>query len=382
MELYTLDALNRRQYVIDTFISLIWTERFQVYGDFELDLVSTYQARTLLKKNTWLAMNKSNYIARVESVEGGVDDTGVAKLTIKGRMIEGILTDRVYPASYLTGLPAALARQMFHDICVTGLTDAMDAIPGIVEGTFMPASTIAEPADSITITTQTTTLYDAMGTNVLAPWDLGMRILREDSTGLLYFDVYSGSDRTTGQAVLTPVVFAPQFDNLQNTTEITTIDTAKNVAYVYSPGGFQKVYAPGVDSSVTGFDRRVLFVDASDITTDNTANIPAALLARGNSALAAARTNFIFDGEISQYSQYQYGKDYNLGDLVELWNEDGVQSDMRVTEQIFSEDATGERSYPTLANYETISVGSWLAQTDNKTWDDLDADETAWADEP
>lgn len=379
MEVYILDSLNRRTAVIDQFVSLIWTERWAVYGDFEIDLYSSYANRSALKPDTWLAMSESKYVGRIESVEDDVDDDGNKTLKITGRMIEGIFDDRALLGTW-TAAPADVARAMFHDICVTGTFDVGDIIPGIIEGSFMPASTIPEPADAITITPTTiTTLGDGIANQVCAVWDLGFRILRDDSTGLLYFEVYSGSDRTTDQNTLNAVVFAPQLDNLQNTSETTKIDTAKNVAYVYSSAGTTTiVYSTDIDPTINGFERRVLIVDATDIESPTTDQ----LTQRGYQALAAAQTAYLFDGEISQNCQYVYGIDYNLGDLVEMQNVDGVVSQMRVTEQIFSEDATGKKSYPTLAAYDTLNVGTWLAWNNNKAWQDLDSDETTWSEEP
>lgn len=383
MELYTLDSLYRRQNVIDQFQSLVWAERWQSYGDFELDMFSSYGTRSLLKPDTWVAVNVSNYVCRIETVEDDIDDQGNKILKVKGRTIEALFDDRAAPRSTWSEAPAAVARDMFHQVCVAGTWDIGDIIPGITEGTFMPASTILEPTDAISVdTTQVPvpTLFTAMVTNICAKYYLGFRILRKDSTGQLYFDIYAGSDRTTDQTVLTPVVFAPQFDNLENTSELTDITTAKNVAYVQkSDGTSQIVYGSGVDPTVDSFERRVMIVDASNLTSPTTAE----LTQLGLEALAASATKFIFDGEISQYSQYVYGTDYNLGDLVELQNDDGVQSDMRVTEQIFAQDQNGFRSYPTLASYETINAGSWLSWNNDKTWNDLDSDTTnVWENQP
>lgn len=390
MEIYTLDALLRRQYVIDQFHSLIWTERFQSYGDFQLDVVSTYQMRGLLKADTYLAMNKSNYVMRVESVEDDVDATGQKVLIVKGRSLEAILLDRVAysaeidttttPKWILTGPPATVCRTIFHNICVLGTLNVGDKIPYINESTFMPASTIAEPVDPITLEMDPTTVYDAI-TQVCKSWDLGLRILRQNDVSNLYFDIFAGSNRTTAQSTLAPVVFAPSLDNLQNTKELTSIDSSKNVAYVYSPVGFKEVYAAGVDPAVDGLDRRVLVVNASDITS--TTGVDAALSQRGYEALAGARVLQAFDGEISQNSQYVYGRDYNLGDLVETRNVDGVTNNMRVTEQIFVEDQNGERSYPTLTLNTFINTGSWLSWTSNKAWFDFNADTTSvWGNQP
>ncbi len=405
MELYTLDPLLRREYVIDKFKSLIWTERFQQLGDFQLDIVSSYRARSLLKADTYLALNKSNYVMRIESVEDDVNEDGEKILTVKGHSLEVLLTDRVaYLANAatqtsttdpdtgdttttdvkwtITDVPAAVCRKVFHDICVAGTLDPNDVIPFINEGTFMPDDTIPEPVDPITVDISPSTVYDAIA-QVAQVWNLGFRLLRQQDMSKLWFDIYVGSDRTTAQTVLPAVVFAPEMDNLQNTKELMSIEGTKNVAYVYSPAGFQMVFAEGVDPDVDGFERHVLVVDASDITTDSTTDVTAALQQRGYEQLAMNRMYQAFDGEISQNSQYTYGRDYNLGDMVEKRNEDGVTNYMRVTEQIFVEDEEGERSYPTLTLNAFITPGSWLSWTSNKTWFDFDTDlDSVWANQP
>lgn len=389
MEIYTLDPLLRRQYVTDRFVSCIWTERWQSNGDFQLDLISTPQNRSRFKPDTYLALNKSNYVMRVETVEDDVDANGQKLLIVKGRSLEAILMDRVAfsiegdttttPKWIITDTPAAVARKVFHDICVTGILNAGDVIPFVTEGTFMPASTIAEPTDPITLEMEPTTVYEATS-QICTSWNLGFRMLRRGDLSQLYYDIYAGSDRTSAQTTLPPVIFAPELDNLQNTKELTTIDSSKNVAYVYSPAGFAEVYAPGVDTTVDGFERRVLVVNASDITS--TTGLTAALNQRGYEELAKYRVLQAFDGEISQNSKFVYGRDYNLGDLVETRNTDGVTNNMRVTEQIFVEDQNGERSYPTLMLNTFINTGSWLSWS-NQTWYDLDADTTSvWNNQP
>jgi hypothetical protein len=386
MELYTLDSLNRRNAVVDQFQSLIWTERWQTYGDFQLNVPSTYSFRSVLKPDTWLAMSKSNYIMRIESVEDDWNDDGSRDLIIKGSSIEKLFDARASDSVPHTDTPANVARSMFHNVCVSGTWDIGDTIPGIIEGIMpgVPASNISEGVETITVTITDIvppTLFTSMVTNICIPYSLGFRILCNSQTGQLYFDIYAGSDRTTDQTLLPAVVFAPQLDNLQNTKELTDISTAMNVAYVTdSSGATTIVYADGVDpTTMTAFERRVMIVDATNLTSPTTAQLQQA----GIEALAGARTSFLFDGEISQQSQYTYGVDYFLGDLVEEQNSDGVQTQMRVTEQIFSQDSTGEKNYPTLASYESINTGTWLGWNNNKAWFDLDSDTTdVWGNQP
>lgn len=390
MELYTLDPLLRRQYVIDQFESLIWTERFNAFGDFQLDIASTFGNRNLLREGTFLAMSRSLRVMVVETIEDAKDDQGRKKLTVKGRSLEAMLFDRVAkestsnltvsPKWKLTGTPGAVARKIFHDICVTGILNAADIIPLIHEGSAVGGTgTLPEPSDPVTVEIEPTTVYDAIQ-QICSIWSLGFRLLRNYDMSQLYFDVYAGSDRTTSQTTLPPVVFTPELDNLQNTKSFTSIEKAKNVAYVFSPAGFQMVYAAGADSSTAGFDRRVLTVNANDITSDNP-DVTAALTQRGIEELAKNRSYKAFDGEISQRSEYVYGTHYNLGDIIEMRNDDGATNNMRVTEQIFVSDREGVRSYPTLTIDTFITVGAWLSWMKNKVWAELGPTEY-WANQP
>lgn len=386
MELYTLDPLLRRDEVVDAFESLIWTERFNQAGDFEMVIRSTVNTRRLFRAGLLLACNKSHRVMIVEGVENSMDQDGRRMLKITGPSIEQILDDRVARASLtglsstptwnLTGTPAAIMRKIFHDICVTGVLDVGDKVPFINEGNVLfPVSSIPESTTSITVPLEPTTVLNAL-TDLSGLYDLGYRLSRNYDQSQLYFDVYAGSDRTSGQSTLPAVIFSAQLDNLQNTKEYTTISGAKNVAYVFSPVGYQTVVADGVDPTVEGFDRRVLLVKADDINDTDATVAANRMIQRGREELSKARTLQAFDGEINQNSAYKYMVDYNLGDMVEVQNDDGVANKMRVTEQILVQDGEGERSYPTLALNTFITAGSWLAWTSGKRWIDYAADTT------
>ncbi len=388
MEVYTLDPLYRRQTITDKFVSMIWTERYREEGDFQLDIHSTLEARNRFEVGTHLAINESHRVMTVETIEDKTDTEGRKILTVKGRSLERIMRDRVaysalddtttVPKWIITDEPMDIARKVFHDICVTGILAPEDIIPYINEGTFLPASTIPEPVDPIKVELDPSTVYDVIS-DLATNWNFGFRILRHFDLSELYFDVYTGVDRTTKQSVVPAVVFTPELDNLQNISRLTSIADAKNVAYVFSPAGFLMVTSPDVDEDVAGFERRVLVVNATDITTDNP-DVEAALTQRGREELAKSTTFSALDGEISAQSSYRYGTDYNLGDLVEQRDEDGATNDMRVTEQIFVSDEQGDRNYPTLALNIFINTGSWLSQK-QKVWTDYGLTEY-WEDQP
>jgi hypothetical protein len=392
MELYTLDPMFRRMEVIDVFNSCIWTERYKSMGEFQLDIFSTPANRSRLREGTMLAMNESFRVMVVESIEDDNSSDNERMLVVKGRSLERILTKRAAMAALvdltttpnwtITDTPTAVMRKIFHDICVTGTLSAQDKIPFVVESSFMPVDTIAEPIDPITVEITPTDVYSAL-TQIADIWNIGFRLLRHYDTSQIYWDVYMGSDRTTSQTTLPAVVFTPELDNLQNTKEFISIEAATNVAYVFSPAGFEMVYPVGTDDDVEGFDRDVLIVNADDVTVDAYPTpelVSAALIAKGNDALSQATKVQSLDGEISQDSQYKYGWDYNLGDLVEERNEDGIGNNMRVTEQIFVSDEQGERSYPTLTLNTFVTTGSWLSWLPTKVWADMTTE--VWGDQP
>jgi hypothetical protein len=280
-------------------------------------------------------------------------------------------------------------RKIFHDICVTGILapdivgppfiPSPDKIPFIVEGSILPAGTISESTDVLNLELEPMSVGDAL-VQMAEQYDLGFRMLRGDDTSQLWFDVYSGSDRTTGQAFLPAVIFSPELGNLQDTKALSSDAIYKNCAYVFSPVGSKVVYPDGVDPSVSGFDRRILIVTADDITDPATADEQMRL--RGLAELSKNRQVSAFDGQITQYSDYKYGVDYQLGDLIEVRNTDGSTNKMRITEQIFVSDKEGDRTYPTLALNQFITPGSWLGWDFNQKWVDLDANMMTWADQP
>lgn len=392
MEVYTLDSLYRRENVVDMFESLIWTERVAAFGDFELTVISTPETRRMLKTGVRLTHNETYRTATIETFEDSVDGEGRALLTVRGRTLEMVFEDRVLkwsmtdltvePEWLATQTPRQLVLDMYWRICMTGALNASDILNYPIGSGIFPTDTISESLDPITMKIEPQSLYSGMK-KVCDMYDMGFRLVRNVDSSQIYLDVYTGCDRTSSQSTFAPVIFSPDLDNLQNTKELTTTALYKNTAYVFSPVGTAVVYADLVDPAVAGFERRILLVMAQDVTTTVPADATAQMIAKGKEELAKHRNLSAFDGELNQNSAYKYGIDYNLGDLVEMRNVDGVTNKMRVVEQIFVSDSEGERSYPTLALNQFITAGSWLAWDYNQEWFDLDTNTTStWGNQP
>lgn len=473
MELYILDSLLRRSgVVIDTFTSAIWTERYSDFGDVSLELQSTVGNRTRLIEGTMLAMNRSNRVMIVETVEDKSASDGSEKLTISGSSIELAMDDRTARDSMsvgsddgkwiLTGLPADIVRQIFQAVMVDGDLDPNDVLPFYVDGNLYPADTIDEPASSVTIYQSYASVFVAIR-EICQTYDLGFRICRNADNSELFFNVYAGNNRTSGQTEFPAVIFSPYLDNLVESTFLTSSKQYKNVAYIFCADGSAQVYDEGVDPSISGFQRHVLTYEATDIKypdrnagpayvvssteqeavkaaqnlettsqfqsdslgkistlkrllTQDLVNINTVITLIGTtltspeiaaitSAMATSsaynstedgllqdlltaralqelkKYNKItaFDGEIPKSAKYIYDYHYFLGDIVEVRNQDGVVNNVRVTEQIFSQDASGEKSYPTLSSRLVITPDVWEAAIG--VWEDVD-DSVHWADLP
>lgn len=388
MELYTLDPMLRRTRVIDQFTSLIWTERWQSIGDFELVIDSTSEYRKYLQPGTWLSLDESYRCMIVKTIQDDVDDEGKKILTVKGVSIESLFEERVARLTLadltttdilqINDLPQDVMKDLFTSVCVTGSLSADDIIPYTTTTPIFPTDGIPAPASNVIVSLDVISLYEAY-VQIAEPYDLGFRLCRNPDTNLLKFDVYTGTDRTTGQSTYEPVIFSPEFDNLRSTSELTTIAGSKNVAYVFSPVGYEIVFAPGVDVDVAGFERKVLAIRADDITDSVPADATAKMIQRGLEELAKLRDFSAFDGEIDQNTQYKYDSDYYLGDIIEMRDSDGTGTHMRVTEQIHVADENGQRSYPTFVAINVISPDTWLGWP-NTVWFDYDSDPLAWGD--
>lgn len=380
-EVYLLDNLNRRAVVVDKYESLIWTERFAAYGDFEWRLPSNYENRSRLIPGVRFVINKSYRVMTIETTEDTIDAEGRKILITRGRSLEYILANRLArdtlddldtePKWIITDQPADIARKYFHDVCITGVLNSGDIISGVTEARMplIPADTISEPPDAVTVEIDPITLYQAIQ-DICNYYNMGFRLVRHPITSALYWDIYMGSDRTTQQTTLPAVVFSKGLDNLSNATELNSIALYKNVAYVLSPVGTEVVYGPDVVTD--GFGRNVLIVVADDITDGVPATASAKMIQRGLEELAKNRKLSAFDGELNQNSQYVYGTDYNLGDLVEFKNEEGTSAIMQVTEQIFVSDKEGARSYPTLVINSFVIEGAWNTAPPDLVWNSVD----------
>lgn len=371
MEYYTLNDTLQKKELIQGFKSVIWTERYNIPGEFQIVTKSTFNSRAQLAVGTRITRQGSTYVGTVETLADLEDDAGIRLITATGRFMEQILEDRVaisaladtttVPNWVLSGTPRSVIQELFDAICVRGIISQGDLIPFFTFGTVLPTGNLPEESDTITVTLQPQSLLSAIG-QLCQQYNYGFRFVKDGEKGRIHFEIYVGNDRTTGQSLYNPVLFDPNMENLSQISLLASTVGYKNVAYVLAANGAAIVYGPTGDPTSSGSDRRVLLVSSSNSGTAGL-DLDIALQAEGQLALGQQRPIYAFDGQLPPTSSYIYGVDYNLGDKVEERNQDNMGNHMIVTEQIFASDETGETAYPTLSLLTVITPGSYLAWT-------------------
>ena len=381
MDVYILDSLLRRSEVIDKYISLIWTERFSSYGEFELIVESNRRNRQLLKEETHLSISKSHRVMIIETIEDQEDSEGRYILKVKGPSLEKKLTDRaliskanpttLHKSIVINDQPSLAAEEIFNMACVVGGGSTLDGNFGIILNSPLDKGELiyGYPAQRFEFAP------DYVYTHIkwlAETYGFGFRVVRIDGDPQLYFDVYNGRNRTTEQSYNDVVIFSRELGNLKNTKELRSSSLEKTVAYVYSDDSFIEVVAEGTEANLDGFDRKVVLVKVSPDSSLNPTERHLFFVQKGKEALAGATRFSAFDGEIVKVSQYIYEENYSLGDFVELRSSDDNFTKMRVVEQIFVNDQEGFRSYPTLSFSPVVDHRTWEGWPNTLEWDDLD----------
>lgn len=345
MSCYVLNSSFGSETVLDGYFSFIWTERFNKLGDFQIQVPNTAYFKNLLKEETLLRIDGSDepMVVDVQQVQKQSDDS--MRLIILGRDLTSWLERRV--ASFGYSQTATRASVIAVNVLNRAIFNGSDVDK-------LPNVTLSNSAtDTVLFDYETTggdmwgDVQDALDDNNIA---MRMRLIGT-TTKSLQLNIYNGIKRAN-------VVFSDRNDTLINTKSIKSNRKLKNACAVMYKGSTATnaptltriVYANGGSATLGGLSRRIMRLD---MTSLNPADYPGTRLTTmidklGRAALAKQKRINGIDGEIPAYSQFQYRRDFYLGDLVTFTADDNVNSQARVTEYIWVEDEQGKRSYPTI----------------------------------
>lgn len=191
MDIWVLDKTLEANDIIDTFNSLIWTDRYDEYGDFEIYTSVTDQALSLLQMDYYLQSRSSEHVMIIEEVLIDTDSENGNSVTITGRSLESLLSRRIVWAQTLLDGSVQDCIKRLLDENVISPKDANRKIPNFV----FEASTdkaVTEPK----ITAQFTgdNLYDVIA-EICRLTGIGFKVTLNDKKQFV-FKLYAGADRT------------------------------------------------------------------------------------------------------------------------------------------------------------------------------------------
>lgn len=321
---------------IDDYESLIFTKRYDTFGEFQLTINKD-------KKNT--AMLKRGCIIFIDNTRAGIIDHrgpyreanggGGETLNLMGYTLERLLNYRVTEPPpgedtwRMTNPAETVIKALINYNLGPGANKPERIIPEV----------IIAPDQQRGVEATWETEYRPLDEDVqklCRQTGLGIITYLDFSRRKIIVDTIEGRDLTVGQRIYPPVIFSTEFDNLMEQQLTDSTMDYRSTALVCSKGeGKNRCYIT-LHGELTGLDRREVFVNARDVVQSDVDK----LSERGDEALAAAAPIFTLDGKINPRNTMLYGKDYALGDIVTMRHDETVLH-TRITEVTETWDENG-----------------------------------------
>ena len=332
----TFDSIGE----VNQYESLIWPDKFNGFGTFELWAPITDENSQYFKKGNILWCGGDN-AAVVEIVKSEIDENGTKTYNVKGRTLEMLLTTRIIWGTYnAVNKDASTAMyEIVNQNCVNP-SNANRKIP------YLKLAEDLKFGGKITYQKTGGEVYDSLST-IASTYDLGFSVLFKPKTKELIFEVVEGVDRTVEQSTNDPVEFSTELEDLLSSSYYTNDQDVKNVAFVQGEGsGSSRKSVISGEADSKGFGRRELYVDARDLQSTSTdengeeqslssAEYTQVLTQRGDDKLSECKTTETFEAQIRVFGdvQYEFGVDYKKGDKVTVRDEQlNVVVSARITE--------------------------------------------------
>lgn len=332
----TFDSIGE----VNQYESLIWPDKFNGFGTFELWAPITDENSQYFKKGNILWCGGDN-AAVVEIAKSEIDENGTKTYNVKGRTLEMLLTTRIIWGTYnAVNKDASTAMyEIVNQNCVNP-SNANRKIP------YLKLAEDLKFGGKITYQKTGGEVYDSLST-IASTYDLGFNVLFKPKTKELIFEVVEGVDRTVEQSTNDPVEFSTELEDLLSSSYYTNDQDVKNVAFVQGEGsGSSRKSVISGEADSKGFVRRELYVDARDLQSTSVdengeeqnlspTEYTQVLTQRGDDKLSECKTTETFEAQIRVFGdvQYEFGVDYKKGDKVTVRDEQlNVVVSARITE--------------------------------------------------
>lgn len=341
MQIIICDTNFIRLGMIET-ASVIWCSRYYKCGDFEIHASTDQYNINLLQKDYYVIRDDDDYTGIIENIEMNMDEEKGEFITVKGRFVESLLARRIVWNQ--TRLSGTLENGLIN-LLTDNIINPFDISRKIsIIGVKAPKGYKERLEAQYTGTDLLKVCEDVCQSNLM-----GFKMILQNN--MFLFEVYKGIDRSYNQAENPRIIFSSEYDNLVSTSYKEVGENEKNIALVAGEGEgtFRRKEVVG---NVSGLNRKEMFVDARNISSNNgdvtDAEYKQALIEKGYEELGKSIITKAFDGDVDISQNYKYKRDYFLGDIVSIENVKWRMSmNTRIIEILESEDENGYSITPT-----------------------------------
>lgn len=437
--LYVRDSETRKILeIVEDFTSLVWTERYQEAGEFVLNVPTTIENIRLFQRGRYLSFDESDetMVINTINITESYGDEEEPSLEITGKSLASLLERRVnasqivnyhkggiaYSGSFSSVVSSIFSDEIsnpkqstwvwFHEDADGSWSEGFDGSQPVekhvIRSVFKDASD--RKIDNFVFSNKISSGQDVeindVYTEIMDVYSLIVSLCRKhlmgfkvvlNSSNEFELQVYSGTDRTTNQKTLSPVIFNPIMDNISYVNYFEDDTDFKNYIFPYTNGYITFAYKnditatveifPGyswdhVGESATGINRReIAFDGSSEVDSTEDYEIDKEYTVDGETIEITAWQVLLYtlekklrlygreqyedgeyeivttsEGSIDPLVRYKYGVDYFMGDRVDITNANGIVMTGIIDEVVKSYDTDGVLITP---NFKNMTEYDW-----------------------
>jgi predicted nucleic acid-binding Zn finger protein len=329
--------------IIEDYYSLVWAERYNEFGDFELELPISYTESSFVRFGYFLYIKRSDKIMVIEEMQPEITEEK-SSLVIEGRSAESLLDRRILEEPKDIHGPAELSIYTLMDENITNPTNSNRKInifngewPGMIIDLFFEDQFKMQ------------SVYDAVVT-ICKALDLGFKVVMYLDE--LWFYVYRGIDRSYKQSENPWVVFSENFDNVLDGSFYSSEKNRKNLVIVTTNDSVEELQSTHVwseDVEPSDLDRLETSISisvnrnlSSPALSDS--DVLSVIYQQGRDKITSLTPVGIMDGDFDVQGSFKFGDDFFMGDIVQcVVAGNGVSG--RVIELVRSYSSEGWKTY-------------------------------------
>lgn len=370
--------------VIDESESVLWNKKFNDAGECEIYIPCNKEILSLLRSGNYVYRYDDDMFCKIGKFEIKTDVENGDYIIAPAPDICNILSNRIVRWQIVfSGTVGQFIKKLLTDNVINP-AQTHRAIPNFV----FDESNLAEFSDKIEVSAFTNDLLQTI-ISTCKTFKIGFRVSYDIETRKLVFRLKKGRNKASA-AGGEYVEFSPSFANILSSHYIEDDTEYKNVVYVgYKSANkddnttYLYSYPPN-ENDISGEDRCEIYVDGTNISRDITldelrvmfpdvknegngyvATIDGKLTAVALSDTSGSEekitvtdtTYFMliraiaeqtlaervekqsFEGDVDTVDTYKYKVDYDIGDIVNVKNEYGLEAEAQITEVMESDDA-------------------------------------------